>query len=79
LALLKKVFLTLFRMVVKKCIAVWLEVIYDSQATNGKQGGLPVKIPIPTGALLLVAWESYMTPSRPAQKYHQKQMDALTF
>jgi hypothetical protein len=40
-----------------------LEVIYDSHATNRKQGGLPVESP-PPAAFLLVAWESYMTPSQ---------------
>jgi hypothetical protein len=29
----------------KNCAAVWLGVIYDLQATNRKQGGLPVRIP----------------------------------
>jgi hypothetical protein len=31
----------------KKCTAVRLEVIYDSQATNRKQGGLSVRAPLP--------------------------------
>jgi hypothetical protein len=48
----------------KRCIAMRLGVIFDYQATNGKQGGLPVKAPSP-GALILVAWESYITPSWP--------------
>jgi hypothetical protein len=52
-------------MAVKKCVAVRLGVIYDSQVTNNKQGGLPARTPKPPVALLLVAWESYMTPSRP--------------
>jgi hypothetical protein len=30
-------------MAIKKCIAVGLEVIFDSQATNRKQEGLPVR------------------------------------
>jgi hypothetical protein len=30
-----------------KCVAVRLEVIYDSQATNRKQIGLPFKAPLP--------------------------------
>jgi hypothetical protein len=37
--------------------------VYDSQATNRKQGGLPMRAPLPPSALLLVAWLSYMTPS----------------
>jgi hypothetical protein len=41
---------------------VQLGVIYDSQPTNRKLGGLPART---SGALLLVAWEIYMTPSRP--------------
>ncbi len=31
----------------KKCVAVKLGVIYDSQATNRKQGGLPLRVPPP--------------------------------
>ncbi len=31
----------------KKCIALRLGVMYDSQTTNGKQGGLPVSTPTP--------------------------------
>ncbi len=31
----------------KKCVAIRLGVIYDSQATNRKQGGLPVRAPSP--------------------------------
>jgi hypothetical protein len=46
-----------------------LGVIYDSQATNMKQGGLPVRAPPSPAALLLSTWEPYMTPSRP--KYTQ--------
>jgi hypothetical protein len=42
----------------KKDITVRLGVIYDSQATNRKQGGLPVR-----AACLLVAYIC-MTPSR---------------
>jgi hypothetical protein len=44
---------------------VRLEVTDDSQATNRKKGRLPVRAPLPSAALLLVAWESYMTPSHP--------------
>jgi hypothetical protein len=47
----------------KKCVAVWLRVRYDFQTTNRKQGGLPVRTSTPSGKLLLVACESYMTPS----------------
>jgi hypothetical protein len=39
--------LTLIRMAIKKYIVVELGVIYDSQATNRKQGGLPVRAPRP--------------------------------
>jgi hypothetical protein len=49
------IYLTLIRVAIKKYIAVWLGVMYDSQATNRKQGGLPVRAPSPT-ALLLVTW-----------------------
>jgi hypothetical protein len=34
-------------MAIKKCVAVRLEIIYDYQATNRKQGGLPVRVPSP--------------------------------
>jgi hypothetical protein len=57
--------LTLIRMAIKKCVAMWQEVMYDSQAPNSKQEGLPVRArhpPLP--ALLLVGRKSYMTPSR---------------
>jgi hypothetical protein len=49
-------------MAIKKCLTVRLRVIYDSQATNRKQGGL---LPPPPTELLLVVWGSYMTPSWP--------------
>ncbi len=49
----------------KKCETVRLGVIYDSQATNRKLGGIPVRALLPPAALLLVAWESYVTPSQP--------------
>jgi hypothetical protein len=39
--------LTLIRMALKNCIAVLLGVIYDSQETNRKQGGLPVRASSP--------------------------------
>jgi hypothetical protein len=51
-------------MAIKKCVDMRLEVIYDSQMTNRKQGGLPARTPTPSGALLLDAWESYIAPSR---------------
>jgi hypothetical protein len=59
-----------------------LVVIYDVQATNKKQGGLPVRDPPPSPAsLLLVAKESYMTPSRQKYilKYHLKKVEAYLF
>jgi hypothetical protein len=34
-------------MAIKKCVAVQLGVIYDSSATNRKQGELPVRAPLP--------------------------------
>jgi hypothetical protein len=34
-------------MAVKKYIAMWLGVTFDYQATDWKQGGLPVKAPLP--------------------------------
>jgi hypothetical protein len=66
-------------MAIKKCVAARLGVIYDSQTANRKQGRLPAKTPAPSGVLLLVAWESFMIPSRQAQKYYQIQLDSLTF
>ncbi len=39
--------LTLIRMAIKKCLAMRLEVIYDSRLADRKQGGLPVRAPIP--------------------------------
>jgi hypothetical protein len=42
-----KYFLTLVRMTIKTCVAVWLGVMYDSQALNRKQGGLPVTASLP--------------------------------
>jgi hypothetical protein len=48
-------------MAIKKCIAARLGVIYDSQVTHRKQGGLSLRGPHP---LLLVAWESYVTLSQ---------------
>jgi hypothetical protein len=59
-----------------------LVVIYDSQVTNKKQGGLPVRDPPPSPtSLVLVAQESYMTPSRTKYtlKYHHKKVEALSF
>jgi hypothetical protein len=50
-------------MAMKKCVAVRLVVIYDSQA-NWKQGGLP-EPPSHPAALLLDAWETCMTHSWP--------------
>jgi hypothetical protein len=59
----------------KKCIAVRLGIIYDFQATNRKQGGLPVRAPIPPTALLVVTWELYVTPSRPEYTKKPPQSD----
>jgi hypothetical protein len=51
-------------MAIKKFVAVYLGVIYDSQPTNRKLGGLPARTPTPSVALQLVPWESFMTTSR---------------
>jgi hypothetical protein len=48
----------------KKLVAMQLEVIYDSQATNRKLGRFPVGAPFPPASLLLVVWESYMSQIR---------------
>ncbi len=37
-------------MAIKKCVAMGLGVIYESQATNRKKGGLPVRAPLPPPA-----------------------------
>jgi hypothetical protein len=55
-------------MAIKKCVALQLGITYDSQTTNRKQGGLPARTHTTSGALLLVAWESYMTPTQPEYK-----------
>jgi hypothetical protein len=52
----------------KKHTTVQLGVMYDSQATNRKQGGLPVRAILPA-ALLLVTWESYVYDSQLAKTY----------
>jgi hypothetical protein len=39
--------LTLIWITIKMCAAVQLGIIYDSQATSRKQGGLPVRAPFP--------------------------------
>ncbi len=39
--------LTLIQMAIKKNVAVRLGVLYDSQGNKRKQGGLPVKAPLP--------------------------------
>jgi hypothetical protein len=66
----RAVSLTLVQMAIKWCIAAWLGVIYNSQATNRKLGGLPARTPIPPRALLLVVLESYMIPSWPEEHKH---------
>jgi hypothetical protein len=57
--------LALIGMATKNCVALWLGVIYDSQATNIKQCRLLERTPIPSLALILVAWKSYITPCQP--------------
>jgi hypothetical protein len=57
-----KHYLTQIWLAIKKCVAVQLGDIYDSQATYREQGGLPVKTP--PASLLLVAWKSCMTLSQ---------------
>jgi hypothetical protein len=39
-------------MAIKKCIAVQLGLIYDSPATNWKQGGVPLRVPLPHCTLI---------------------------
>jgi hypothetical protein len=51
-------------MAIKKYIAMRLRVINDSQGDQ-QEKGLPVKVHLPPVALLLVAWESYMTRTQP--------------
>jgi hypothetical protein len=57
--------LTLIQMAIKKCTAMRLGVIYDFQATNRNLEGLLSRTTTPSGTLLLVAWQSYMTTSQP--------------
>ncbi len=65
---------------VKNCVAMRLGVISVSQATNRKQGGLPVRAPLPPAPPLLVAWESFLTPSWPdTQKDPYKQVELFLF
>jgi hypothetical protein len=52
--------LTLIRMALKKWVAVRLGVIYGSQATTRKQGGLPASSPLPR-----LRGSHILTPSRP--------------
>jgi hypothetical protein len=65
-------------MATKKCVAVGLRVIYDSQATNRKLGGLLARTPFPS-TLLLVVWESYMTPNRPEYTKTPPQTSGCSF
>ncbi len=67
-------------MAIRKCVAVWLGVIYDFQATNRKDGGLSVRHP-PSSAFLLVAWESDKPHIRPeyTKTHRHKQVNALAF
>ncbi len=61
--------LTLIRMAIKMCVALWMGVIYASQVTNRKQGRLPMTAPLPPpAALLLITRESYTTPGRPVYR-----------
>jgi hypothetical protein len=67
-------------MAIRKCVAVWLGVIYDFQATNRKQEGLSVRLPH-FSAFLLVAWESdkpHIWPEYTKTLRH-KQVNALAF
>ncbi len=70
----------LIRMAIKKCVAVRKGVIYDSQATNRKQGGLPVRASLP---LPYSYWSSEshirLPAGRNTQKDHHKQGEAFTF
>jgi hypothetical protein len=61
-------------MATKKSLAMQLGSIYDSQASNRKQGALPVRAPLPPIALLSVAQASWNT-----QKYQNNSWKLLRF
>jgi hypothetical protein len=62
--MLERPTLTLIQMAIKKCVAVRLGVIFDSQMTNRKQEGLLVRAPLPPPHFYLSLGTSYMTPSQ---------------
>jgi hypothetical protein len=65
------------QMALKKCVAMRLGVICDSQTTNRKQGRLPVRAPPP---LLHSYWKPGDSQLAEIHKeYHYKQVEALTF
>jgi hypothetical protein len=66
-------------MAVKKCIAVRLESYIYPRRPKGSRKDFLREPPSPA-ALLLVTWESYMTPSgKNTQNHHYKQVEALHF
>jgi hypothetical protein len=56
---------------------MWLGVIYDSQATNRKHGGLPMRTPPQRTAIVLLGVIYDSQPAR-IHKTHHIQLDALT-
>jgi hypothetical protein len=67
-------------MAIKKCIAMRLGVIYDSQVTNRKQGGIPVRAqPPPKQSYWSHGSHIWLTAAGwNTQNYHI-QVEALTF
>jgi hypothetical protein len=63
----------------KKCIVMRLGVIYDSQETNRKKGGLPARAL--TKPLVHSYWSprSHLPAGRNTQIHQHKQVDALLF
>jgi hypothetical protein len=67
-------------MAIKKCVAVRLGVIYDAQATNRKQGGLPVSPPPPCRTS--IGRKGVIYDSQPAgmhKKTPPNKVETLTF
>jgi hypothetical protein len=72
--------LTLIRIALKKCLTVWLRVIYDIKAPNGKQRGLPLSAPFPLPHSYWLPGENIRLPaSQNVQKHHHKQVEPHTF
>jgi hypothetical protein len=67
------------QMAIKKCKSVRLGVMYDSQETHSKQGGLPVRAPSLPHSYCLPGSHVCLPADRNTQKQCRKQVEALTF